>query len=127
MRGLLYPLKADHAFRFMFSITSSIVYMALFQGLSPSVAMGDPCPGFAILTVLLLSISVTSSSLGVPLHNAAQPRCWYPLVTQEPLVFRECNDIITQQITQTPGKDPDVPLIFSRYSMERPDIRLPYT
>ncbi|KAL8707102.1 MAG: hypothetical protein Q9225_007827 [Loekoesia sp. 1 TL-2023] len=87
--------------------------------------MNNPFIDIAVVTALLLHIS-TSTALAVnALRAFGPPRCWKPRVSPHTLVFRECNDVITKQIIQTPGFDPLNPLTFSRNPALRPDIRLP--
>ncbi|KAL8712590.1 MAG: hypothetical protein Q9220_003121 [cf. Caloplaca sp. 1 TL-2023] len=70
------------------------------------------------LTLLFLFLDFLSLT-------TAAPRCWYPEVTEQPLVFKNCNDIIMKDITRTDGLPPDIPLTFSRDSALRPDIQTP--
>ena len=51
------------------------------------------------------------------------PECWDPEPRFPQLVFRDCLEIISRDITH--GRDPDLPLKFSRFLSQDPDIRLP--
>ncbi|KAL8946196.1 MAG: hypothetical protein Q9222_007375 [Ikaeria aurantiellina] len=54
-------------------------------------------------------------------------RCWGPEHSNQPLVFKECNDIIMKDITRTERFPADIPLTFSRDPDLRPDIKTPYS
>ena len=80
---------------------------------------------FLVLTTLFTSIILV---IGSPLiHNISNyghnPECWDPEPRFPPLIFRECLEIMSHDITH--GRDPDMPLKFSRFPFQEPDIRLP--
>ncbi|KAL8721673.1 MAG: hypothetical protein Q9181_007657 [Wetmoreana brouardii] len=51
------------------------------------------------------------------------PQCWDDLETVPPLRFKECLDIVNQQVIS--GRDLNLPLKFSRDPRLEPDIQLP--
>lgn len=65
--------------------------------------------------------------IGSPIRNASAlgvtPECWDPHRAFVPLTFRDCFDVFNQEISR--GQDPDIPLKFSRFASERPDVLLP--
>ena len=86
--------------------------------------MATAKPFFALTTLLTCTVIVIASPL---VHNVSTPTrvpdCWDPQPYFHPLIFRDCIEIITHEITR--GRDPDIPLKFSRFLSEQPDIRLP--
>ncbi|KAI4266391.1 MAG: hypothetical protein L6R38_008778 [Xanthoria sp. 2 TBL-2021] len=55
--------------------------------------------------------------------RASNPTCWGDSTRFQPVVFRECFEIINHDIIQ--GYDPDEPLKFSFDASLQPDIQLP--
>ncbi|KAL8659403.1 MAG: hypothetical protein Q9226_000430 [Calogaya cf. arnoldii] len=79
-----------------------------------------------VFTTLILHVVLST------VVAAAVPRCWDPEVSAKSLVFRECNEIIVNQIGLTYDRsrrpfNPSLPLIFSRDPVPQPDIRTPKT
>ncbi|KAL8646052.1 MAG: hypothetical protein Q9210_006354 [Variospora velana] len=68
--------------------------------------------------VSLLTLPIAYFALGLP-------RCWYPQISPNPLIFKECNYIITKLIPRTGNFDTSIPLIFSRDESLHPDVETP--
>ena len=68
---------------------------------------------------------ISSRSLRPVLAPSLTPSCWQhgdsPIF--RPLVFKDCFDLIRHEIGR--GRDPDLPLTFSRFPSLHPDIQLP--
>ncbi|KAI4223666.1 MAG: hypothetical protein L6R36_005253 [Xanthoria steineri] len=86
--------------------------------------MATAKPFLALTILLTYTVIVIASPLvrNVSIPTRA-PECWDPQPYFHPLIFRDCIEIITHEITR--GRDPDIPLKFSRFLSEQPDIRLP--
>lgn len=86
--------------------------------------MTTTMPFLALTTLLTYTLMVIGSPL---IHNISvpdrHPNCWDPETGFPPLIFRDCIEIINQEVTR--GRDPNIPLKFSRFLSEQPDIRLP--
>ncbi|KAL8727147.1 MAG: hypothetical protein Q9166_006243 [cf. Caloplaca sp. 2 TL-2023] len=85
----------------------------------------NPFHTLHILLTWSLIIFIIASGLFVHPTRAVgrEPDCWDPKGPFQPLIFRDCLDIINNEITR--GEDPDVPLKFSRFTSQHPDIQLP--
>lgn len=55
--------------------------------------------------------------------HASLPECWDDLTQFSPIVYRNCIDVINNEITK--GRDPDIPLMFSNDPTMHPDIKVP--
>lgn len=55
--------------------------------------------------------------------RASRPTCWDQITAFVPVIFRECIDIISHDITE--GHDPEEVLKFSSNASFEPDIQLP--
>ncbi|KAL8935065.1 MAG: hypothetical protein Q9216_005599 [Gyalolechia sp. 2 TL-2023] len=81
---------------------------------------------FIVLILLLLAVNrwtypVTTEAASIVRVSA--PQCWDQDDRFQPIVFRECVEIINNDIFE--DYDPDEPLKFSFDPRFRPDIRLP--
>lgn len=81
------------------------------------------------MTTPLINLTVLVTYLLVIRHfahhviAASYQSCWPPDSSTSPLVFRECLDIINQEVIH--GRDLNLPLKFSPDSSLEPDILLP--
>jgi hypothetical protein len=81
------------------------------------------------MTISLINLTVLVTYLLIISHfvhhviATSHPSCWPDDESTNPLIFRECLDIINQEVTR--GHDPNLPLKFSQDSSLEPDILLP--
>ncbi|KAL8715357.1 MAG: hypothetical protein Q9220_000690 [cf. Caloplaca sp. 1 TL-2023] len=75
------------------------------------------------LASFLIAINSWSYVVNAFVVRAGAPECWEDHAKFRPLVFKDCIDVINQEITR--GYDPDIPLKFSPDPSLHPDIGLP--
>ncbi|KAI4148473.1 MAG: hypothetical protein LQ341_001564 [Variospora aurantia] len=76
-----------------------------------------------LLPFLLVLSRWKYSVAAIPAIRAGVPTCWNDHSRFQPVIFRECMEIINNDITE--GYDPDLPLKFSVDPVYHPDIELP--
>lgn len=75
--------------------------------------------------IILSTLSTYTLCISLLMHNviAVFPRCWDYEAGAPTLIYKECLDIINQQVIR--GRDLNVPLRFSQDDRLEPDISLP--